>query len=228
LSGAFDPDTAMALIERHFGEIPPGPGVVPFAAGPPALPPGGAREEMADAVELSRIYLSWAIPAYGSDDWYAADLLSTVLSGGRSSPLYRDLVYERQLAQDVSAFALPTELAGTFSVVATARPEVDPARLEEAVRGHLAVAAAAAPPDGDLERARNRVLTLHCEALQQLDQRADQLSQLTTYFGNPHLLAAELERYRELAGADLRRCADRWLTPERSVALTVVPRRDVA
>jgi zinc protease len=223
LAGAFDPDTAMALVERYFGGIPRGPGAQPPVVA--ELPPGGAREELPDAVELSRLYLGFPIPGYGSDDWYAADLLATVLAGGRSSPLYRDLVYQRQLAQDVGAFALPTELAGSFAIVATARPEVEPARLEEALRGHLDAAAREAFADRELERARNRVLTLHWEALQQLDQRADQLSQLTTYFGDPRLLEAELERYRSLDGEALRRCAAAWLGADRAVALIVVPRQ---
>ncbi|HEV8630039.1 MAG TPA: insulinase family protein, partial [Thermoanaerobaculia bacterium] len=184
---------------------------------------GPLRELQPDQVQLARVHLAFRLPPYGDDDWYAADLLATVLAGGRSSPLYRDLVYERQLAQDVGAFALPTELAGSFGLIATARPEVDPERLEEALRQHLRAAAAEPPAEVELERARNRLLTQHCEGLQQLDQRADQLSQLATFFGDATLLQRELERYRTLGGDDLRRCAARWLADERSVALTVVP-----
>ena len=146
-----------------------------------------------------------------------------MLTGGRSSPLYRDLVYERQLAQDVGCFALPTELAGSFAVVATARPEVPTGTLEGAVREHLRRAGAEPFAEVEIERARNRVLTQHWEGLQQLDQRADQLSQLATFFGDPHLLQRELERYRTLTVDDLQRCAATWLRDERSVAVTVVP-----
>jgi predicted Zn-dependent peptidase len=221
LAGDFDADRAVALVERYFGEIPPGPAVPqPAPATLPPAPP--AREPMPDAVELARLYLAFRLPGYGSADWYAADLLSSVLTGGRSSPMYRDLVHGRQIVQDVGAFALPTELAGTFTVVATVKPDVDPAVVEEAVRGHLAAAAASPAAPVDLERARNRLLTGHCEALQQLDQRADQLSQLTTYFGDPHLLTQELERYATLDGEDLRRCAAAWLDAGGGVALTVV------
>jgi zinc protease len=229
LSGAFDPAVAMRLVERQFGEIPCGPGVpapqFPRAEG---LSGGGARETLQDSVELSRVYLAFPLAPYGSDDWYAADLLATVLTGGRSSPLYRDLVYERQLAQDVSAFAMPTEIAGSFALVATARPEVEPARLEEAVREHLARAAHEPLPAEEHERARNRVLTQHWDALQQLDHRADQLSQMATYFDDPSLLVTELERYRSLDREAMRSATARWLTPERGVTLTVVPRRSAA
>jgi zinc protease len=227
LSGAFEPAAALALVERYFGDIPPGP--KPLRPRPAlANLAGPVRETQTDAVELSRLHLAFRLPPYGQDDWYAADLLATVLTGGRSSPLYRDLVYERQLAQDVGAFALPTELAGSFALVATARPDVEPAALEAAVREHLRRAGAEPFAAEELERARNRVLTHHWEGLQQLDQRADQLSQLVTFFGDPHLLQRELERYSTLAAEDLQQCAARWLVDERSVAVTVVPAREAA
>ena len=224
LAGDLDADRALELVERYFGDIPPGPRPAPprFAPLPPAAP---VRETMPDAVELARLYLAYRLPPYGTDTWYAADLLSSVLTGGRSSPMYRDLVHGRQLVQDVGAFALPTEVAGSFTVVATAKPEVDPAEVEAAVRRHLAVAASAPCDAADLERARNRLLTGHWEALQQLDQRADQISQVTTYFGDPHLLTRELERYAGLDAEALRRAAADWLSANGGVALTVVPAR---
>ena len=227
LAGAFVPAEALESIERYFGEIPPG-------SRPPRPRPrlddltGPVKETMEDAVELARLHLAFRLPPYGADDWYAADLLATVLTGGRSSPLYQDLVYDRQLAQDVGAFALPTELAGGFVLVSTARPEVPAERLESAVREHLRQAGAEPFAEEELERARNRILTHHWEGLQQLDQRADQLSQLVTFFGDAHLLQHELDRYRTLTAEDLQRCAAAWLVDERSVAVTVVPRREPA
>ena len=227
LAGDLEPERALALVERYFGDIPPGPR--PLPPDPTPLPPAPAtRETMPDAVELARLYLAWRLPAYGTDEWYAADLLSSVLTGGRSSPMYRDLVHGRQLVQDVGAFALPTEMAGSFTLVATVKPEVEPEEVEVAVRGHLAAAATAPSDAADLERARNRLLTNHWEALQQLDQRADQLSQLTTYFGDPRLLTRELERYATLDAEDLRRTAATWLAADGGVALTVVPARAAA
>ena len=157
LAGDFEPRQALASIERYFGDLPRGPGVA--APSPPTLPipPGELRETMADDVELTRIYHAWTLPAYGRRTWYAADLLASVLAQGKSSPLYRELVYERQLAQDVGIYVQPTELASMFLVVATARPDVDPDLLERALDDQIAAAAAQPPDDHELERARNHV-----------------------------------------------------------------------
>ncbi|HVS01679.1 MAG TPA: pitrilysin family protein [Thermoanaerobaculia bacterium] len=223
LAGAIDPPAALGLVDHYFGDIPAGP--APQPAPPPPLPVGGGRrEELADDVQLARLYLAFHGPAYGADDWYAGDLLATVLTGGRSSPMYRDLVHGRQLAQDVALFVLPTELSATVALVATARPEVSPATLEAALWEHLQRAAAGPPAAEGLERAHNRLLTSHYQSLQEVDQRADQLSQHALYFGDPAGMAREVERYLAVDGAALATFAAGHLRPQQAVTVTVVPR----
>jgi zinc protease len=167
-------------------------------------------------VQLARVHLAFRLPPYGTDDWYAADLLATVLTGGRSSPLYRDLVYERQLAQDVGAFALPTELAGSFALVATARPEV-------AARDAGGGAARAPAPrrrrafaERELERARNR------RAHPALGGPAAARPARRPALAARHLLrrsraaaAASSSATARSTAEDLQRCAARWLRDER-------------
>ncbi len=222
LAGDFEPGRALESIERYFGDLPRGPGVeAPVAPAPPA--PGERRETMTDDVELTRIYHAWALPAFGNRAWYAADLLATVLAEGKTSPLYRDLVYERQLAQDVGVYVQPTELTSLFLVVATARPDVEADRLERALESRLAEAAERPPGADDLERARNQVRVDFLEQFQSLDRRADRLSQMTTYFDAPERLESELERYLDIGADELQAVARDLLSPERRVALRVVP-----
>lgn len=223
LAGDFEPRQALDSIARYFGDLPRGPGVE--APSPPNLtrPPGELRETLADSVELTRIYHAWALPAYGQRVWYAADMLASVLAEGKSSPLYRELVYERQLAQDVGVYVQPTELGSMFLLVATARPDVEPDVLERALDDQLA-AVAARPPDVDeLERARNHIRVDFLEQLQSLDQRADLLSQLTTYFDAPERLDGELDLYLDVGVDEIQAVAAELLTPESRVALRVVP-----
>ncbi len=223
LAGDFEPPRALASIERYFGDLPRGPGVEAPSPRPPPRPIGERRETMADGVELTRIYHAWTLPAYGQRAWYAADLLTSVLAEGKSSPLYRELVYERQLAQDVGVYLQPTELASMFLVVATARPEAEPNELERALDDQLAAAAARPPTGEELERARNHVRVDFLQQLQSLDQRADLLSQQTTYFDAPERLDGELNLYLDVAAEEIQAAAADLLRPEHRVALRVVP-----
>ncbi len=223
LAGDFEPEPALELVDRYFGPIPRGPRV-PAVAAPETPAAGEQRETQEDEVRLARVYLGFPCPPFGGRDWYAADLLATVLSGGKSSPLFQDLVHRREMAQEVDAFVLNTALAGGFYLVATARPGVDPAALEARLVEHLEAAAAAAPAEAELERARNRTQTGYFDALQGLDQRADLLSRFTTLFDDPARIETEVGRYLDLSGEDLRDFAAGHLAGPARVALTVLPR----
>jgi predicted Zn-dependent peptidase len=222
LAGDFSPAAALARIEAWFGEIPSGPPVPPVRA--ELAPLGGERREViADDVRLPRVYIAFRAPAYGRRLWYAADLLAGVLAGGKSSLLYRDLVYDRQIAQDVGASVSPYEEVATSLVVATARPGVAIETVEEALLGHLAALAAAPPEPAHFERARNRALTDFYSGVQRLESRADLLSQFATYFDDPAGAAGEAQRYLDLTGEDLMDYAASWCQETERVVVTFVP-----
>ncbi|HVR29621.1 MAG TPA: pitrilysin family protein [Thermoanaerobaculia bacterium] len=222
LAGDFDPGQAVELVERYFGEIPAGrgPRPAPTASGRLA---GERFDRLTDRVQLPRIYLAYTIPAYGKREWYAADLLSHVLAGGKASRLHRDLVHERELAQSVASYALPTEACGSFHVVATAKPGVPPDVLGRAIDEHLAAAADTPAHETELERVRNRILTGYFAELQTLDRRADLLSQLTTYFDRPEDVTSEIETYQEIDAGELQDFASRSLRPDHRARLWVEP-----
>jgi predicted Zn-dependent peptidase len=223
VAGDFQPADARERIETWFGEIPPGPPVPPVSA--PLRPLGGERRAvLLDDVRLPRVYVGFRSPGFGHRLWYAADLLAAVLAGGKSSPLYRELVYERQIAQDVGVSLGPYESAGTFMMVATARPEVGVEELEEALLRAVARVAAELPQPEDFERARNRMLTDFYSGLQKLDNVADLLSQFTTYFDDPAGVASEAGRYLEITTRDLMEYAADWCSESERVVVTVVPR----
>ncbi|HVR98427.1 MAG TPA: pitrilysin family protein, partial [Thermoanaerobaculia bacterium] len=227
LAGDFEPDSALRRIETWLGEIPAGPPVPPVQA--ELHPLGGERREVIeDDVRLPRVYLGFRAPAVGDRLWYAADLLAGLLAGGKSSPLYRDLIYERQIAQDIGASVSPYEEVATFLIVATARPGVAIETVEEAILQHVERMAAELPDPVELERSRNRALTDYYSALQKLETRADLLSQFTTYFDNPAGVVDEADCYREITGQDLQDYAARWLQPSERVVVTFVPRRAAA
>jgi predicted Zn-dependent peptidase len=221
LAGDLDPAAAFAAAERWFGELAAAP---PPARASHTLPPRAApvRETVADEVRLPRVYVAFRTPPFGDSRWYAGALVAALLADGRTSRLHRDLVWERQLAQETGAYLYPTAELGIFVAFATARPGIAPERLAAELRRHLD--SAAHPADAlELERARNRTLRSVWEGLETLDERADRLSMFTTLFDRPEGAWEEAGRYAALSAADLAEFAGGFLADDQQVELTVVP-----
>ena len=233
LAGDFEPAAALASIERWFGGLPAGAPVQRVRAPLPPLA-HAVRASMTDRVQLSRLYFAFRTEPFGSSGWWTAAVTANLLTDGKSSPLVHDLVVDRQLAQDVSAYVYPTEEVGAFLLVATARPGVDAERLADRIREHLdglAAPAATASPrsalgsglDGELERARRRTLAGIYSELQTLDHRADLLSQYTTFFDAPERAFHEAEAYEQVDVAAIRAFAAARLGPANEALLVVEP-----
>ncbi len=232
LAGDIDSGAALDQARRYFEEIPAGP--LPAA---PVVPPtaetgpqGAAREIVEDSIELPRCYSAYCLDGYGSDDWYAGVLLATILASGRISRLHRDLVYDRQIAQSVSAFVLPTEVCATFAIVAACQSrEPDPLAnaeaLEQAVLEHVEAIRANGPTAEELERARRSVLLAHHDSRQDLALGADRLSRAATWFNDPSRAWNEPERVLRVDIDQIRDLARRALGRERRAAIVVVPSR---
>ncbi|MEJ2085084.1 MAG: pitrilysin family protein [Acidobacteriota bacterium] len=215
-------DSARSRIEHWFGDIASGAEIRSIEVPAPTIE-SPKLEIMPDQVELARIYMAYSLPAYGELDWYAADLLSAILSGGKSSLLHEELVYSQQIATDISSFVMPTELSSTFYVVATARPETKPEDLEKAILDRLAAIAASGVSSTALTRSKNKIVTAYRDELQKLDQLADLLSMFTTYFDDPGLVDREVELYSELGSAEISELISTHLQPDRRITLFVVP-----
>jgi len=222
LVGDFEPADAMRRVERYFGQLPPR--TSPEGRPEHALPEPATevRETLIDDVQLARVYIGYCLPSYGSEPWYAADLLATALTSGKSSPMYEDLVYSRQISQDVGAFILPTAMGATFTVVSTVRPGVEPTEVEAAMMGHLKRAVTGELGADHISRARNKIITDYFDELQGYDRRADLLSHFTTFFDDPERVYTEPFRYQTVRVEDIVQLAGQHLTPARRVVLTVV------
>ena len=222
LAGDFDPGFALGLVERYFGDLENGP-APPTVEIPDAPVSGPVLEELPDRVDLERLYLGFRGPGFNAAGRHAVDLLTGALAGGKSSPLYQDLVYEREIAQSVGLWSLPLEHSATVAVVATARPESSAEELGEAIWEHLDRAAADGVPEAELTRARNRVLTSFFAGWEELEERADSLSQHAVFADDPRLLEEEPTRYAAVTLDDLRESAARLFRREAAVAVAVVP-----
>lgn len=225
IAGDVDADSVRVLVERYFGEIPPGP-PVPRVEAPPARLESTRHLVMEDRVQLPRLYMAWHTPSSFEEGDAEMDVAASILADGKVSRLYRKLVYEEQLAQDVSAFQESKLLGSTFYVVVTARPGVGLARLEAAVRAELEAIATQGIEPRELERAKNKIETAYVDALQRVGGfggKADRLNQYLFYAGDPGYVEEDLERYRRLTPSAVQEAVRRHLVDAPAVVLSVVP-----
>jgi len=224
LCGSFDRARAVDLIARYFGEIPAGPPIPPIP-GRTALPDvlgGEVRERVASDVSLPRVYLGYRIPPFGSDAFYTGVVVMHMLTWGKASLLYRTLVRERGLAQDLTAYAFPIVVGASMLLCwATARPGVAVDTLEAALLDEIATLQNAT--DDDVERARALIVARQLNDLQPVDERADLLSMHTMLFDDPGRINTELERIRAVTTADVRAFASQLLGEGNRAVLQYVP-----
>jgi predicted Zn-dependent peptidase len=225
LCGDFDPAHARGQVERYFGEIPPGP-PVPTIPGRTQLPERLGEERrlvVAQEITLPRVYVAYRIPAFGEPDFYAALVASAVLATGKASLLYRTLLREQGIAQDVVAYAFPIVVGASMLVLwATARPQRSLDQLEAAL--HQQVESLCDVSDADVERAIRMLEARQLMDLQTVDERADQLSMYTTLFDDPGRVNTELERVRAVTPAAVRAFARDRLRADNRAVLRYVPR----
>ena len=228
VAGDFDPGEARALIERYFGAIPRGAGKPPLP--PMDVPPtfGAARREVvADDVALPRLFLAFRSPVFGSDGYYAASVAGAVLGMRKGSRLYRALVRDRQVAAEANAFTYDLAKGSDLLVVdVVARPEVSAERLEREVAAEIDRMHAGGVTAEEVERAVALIETDFVAAMQSASERADQLSRFATYFGDPTLVNAQVERYRRVTAADVSTFARERLGPDNRASLLFVPKEE--
>ncbi len=224
IAGDFDPAEATRLVEKYFGPIPAGPKVVHPASWTPELQEE-KRIHMTDRVGLARVYAAWPTPRHFTPEDAALDVLAHVLAGGKSSRLYRALVREKQIAQDVQAYQDGQELTSEFAVVATVRSGHTIAEVEAAIAEEIARIQAAPPTPAEMERAVNTFearLVWSLESVNEFGGRADRLNLYNTYAGEPGYMATDFGRYSRVDAALVTQTAGQFLGPGR-VLVEVLP-----
>ena len=213
ITGDLDPAQAKAWVEKYFGSIPSGPPVPKITATTPPIA-SERRAKVTDQVELPRVYMGWITPPIFQPGDAETDLLAQILGGGKSSRLYKKLVYEMQIAQDVQVQSQSLLLGSVFELQATAKPGVKPEDLEAAINAELDKLRNEGPTQVELDRARNLVETRMITGLERLGGfggLADRLNQYNQFLHDPGYLPKDLERYNRVTTADLKRVAQEKL-----------------
>jgi zinc protease len=223
--GDIDKAEAKKLVEKYFGTLKQGqPVPKPSVQTPPIT--AERRAVVQDRVELPRVYMAWLTPPIFKPGDADADIASNALGGGRASRLYKKLVYEKQIAQDVSASQFSMMLGSVFQITATARPGHTAEELEKAIDEELARFRESGPDQAEVERARNTFETRTIQGLETLGGFggvADLLNSYNHYLGDPGYLAQDLQRYRDATPATVQSFVQQQLTPTARVVVHGVP-----
>ncbi|HVH42691.1 MAG TPA: pitrilysin family protein [Labilithrix sp.] len=230
LSGDFDRRKAMSLIEKYFGPIPPSPIALPkspMRTKPPVTAhPGETRIEVEAGVELPRVYISWSTPPLFAPGDGELDLVAHVLSGGKTSRLYKRLVYDLQIAQGVSASQGSMELASTFEIVATAKPGHTAEELLKVIDEELAKLHTGGVTDAELARAKTSILADGVFEIERSSARANRINSYNHYVGDPGYLAKDMARTTNATPTSVAGAARAWLKEKDRVVTLVATKKD--
>jgi zinc protease len=225
IAGAIDIEETKALVEKWFSDVPAGPPVPPAGA-PVAFLTEEKRLVIEDRVSLPRLYMSWHTPAYYSPGDAELDILGDVLSGGKNSRLYKRLVYDLQIAQNVFAYQSSGELGSQFQIIATARAGHDLDELEQVIQEEIDRIKMENPSDREVLRAVNQIEASRLDGLERIGGfggKADRLNSFYIYTGNPDYFNEEVARYRAIDPSDVSAVAKTYLRDNGRVILSVVP-----
>jgi predicted Zn-dependent peptidase len=223
LAGDIDPARARALVEQWFGPIPRGaePPIQRTAA--PVAIAAEKRLAIAANVELPRVSLSWHAPAAFAPGTMELELLSALLTNGKSSRLHKKLVYDLQLAQSVSAWLSDGQLGSTFEIVATLKKGKSPEEALAAIDAVLDEVRTTAPSIEEMTRARAATLAAMVFPLERVGARANWLNYAAQLAQDPGVLPRLVDRVQNASPGDVLGVAQGWLAKDRRVVAIVRP-----
>jgi len=229
LAGDIDTEHAFALAEQYFGDIPAGDKPQPVEAS--ASVPREVRLVLEDRVELPRVYIAWHSPAMFADGDAEADLLADLIANGKTSRLYRTLVYDKRIALDVSAYQHSREISSFFLLASTAAPGQSLSEITAIIDERIQKLADDGPLDSEMERGLAQAEAHFMYRLQTVGGfggKSDQLNAYNVFRGDPNFFAGDLERYRRATPLTVRNAARTHLAFDRRVLLSIVPRGQAA
>ncbi len=224
IAGDVAKDEALRLVERYFSDLPPGPAINRVGRMDSRLT-GEVSLTTTDRVQLPRLHMVWPSRPLFDDDEAPLDLLAAVLADGKTSRLYRTLVYETQIARDVYAGHYSQEISGEFFIQITANPGHGLEEIQSVLDSELDGIRREPPTETELTRAVNRIQAQHVRQLERaggFGGRADQLNHYNVFAGDPSLINSVMDRYTAVTSDDISRVAASVLGDDH-VRISVLP-----
>jgi zinc protease len=221
IAGDITPEEARQKVEKYYGDIPPGPPIAHQEAWT-AKRTGSHRGWVQDRVPQARIYRVWNTPQFGSPEEIQLDLVSQILGRGKTSRLYKRLVYQDQIATTATASNDTNEIAGQFDFTLTAKPDTDPDKAAENVRRmekeageELQKFLKNGPTEAELQLAKTQIFGQYARIVERIGGfggKSDLLARCYTFTGNPDCYKTYLQGIKNATVASVKKAANDWLT----------------
>jgi predicted Zn-dependent peptidase len=219
IAGDLDIKATKKLIKAYFEDIPAGTREIPR----PTIEEPIRTEELRDTIfgkdALPMIVQAYPVPAQGTEDYYAVEMLNQVLSGGESSRLNRRVVDEEQLALFCGAFNFGLEDPGLTFAYAMASMGVEPGAVEAAMNEEVERMRVELISDLELQKLKNQMEAQLIRSQRSMASIAESLANYHVYFGDANLINTEIERYLAVTPEDIRKAAQAYYAPEKRVTL---------
>jgi predicted Zn-dependent peptidase len=227
IAGDLNIDSAKKMIEKYFGDIPRGTKEIyrPTVVEPQKT--AEVRDTVYDNIQLPAVIISYHMPAQGTPDSYALSMLTTLLSDGQSSRMYKSLVDQQQKALQVMSFPFALEDPGLFLIFGLVNMGVAPADLEQGIYAEIEKVKTTPISDAEFQKLRNKVENDFITGNSTMAGIAENLANYHVYFKDANLINTEIDRYMQVTPADLQRVAQKYLTPQNRVVLTYLPKPTV-
>ena len=222
LAGDFDRDEALGLVEKYFGDIPRGADTTPVLDKPASLSEETVvRKE--DKVPHAKVWMAWLTPKLYAEGDAEMDIVSSLLTDGKDSRLYKHLVHDKQIAKDVQAFQYSARLQSQFIIEATASEGHTTDELVAEIDDLVADLREKGPTEDEVSVAKTNYEVRFYQSLRTISRKADMLSSYNTVTGDPDFIGKDLQRYLDLDVTRVHEAAKAWLPADKRVVLHVTP-----
>jgi predicted Zn-dependent peptidase len=224
IAGDLDIEKTKSLISLYFGEIPKGTKPIPR---PTVVEPPQTteiRDIVYDNIQLPAVIQAYHMPAQGTDDYYALNMLTNLLSDGQSSRLYKEIVDNQQKALQVQALPLAGEDPGLFILLGISNMGITAEDLEKSMDTEIAKVKAELVTEQEFQKVRNQIENDFVTGNSTVVGIAESLADYHVYFGDANLINTELERYNKVTREDMMNVAKKYLNNENRVVLYYLPK----
>lgn len=223
IGGNFESSNAKELVKKYFSEIS-GTEPVPDIIAPKQSADKPKKIIHEDNVQLPRIYLAWhTVKAFHEDD-AVLDLLSDILTSSKNSRLHKSLVFEKQIAQDISSFQYSGKLDGSFIIASTAKPDISLEKIKDEITNGINKLISDGITENELLKAKNNIKSSYIFSLQKIDLITDHINHYNFYLNEPNSFLFDLSRYEQVTREQIVDAAQKFLTKP-NVELNIIPKK---